>query len=165
VGALPHSMGILERERTSTEVVMYALYLYFLGLSFRATARAIEPFAARSYVAVWYWVQKFSPEQFYQCRRVSAYLIDETQIQIGNSEAWLWVAVEPVHRAVLGVYISRHRNILVAESNHLSGRLSSCMVDIQYTQMVIHGIQKHVINWAWNIGCTHRMRRALLKER
>ena len=80
-------MGILERERTSTEVVMYALYLYFLGLSFRGTARAIEPFAARSYVAVWYWVQKFNPEQFYQCRRVSAYLIDETQIQIGNSEA------------------------------------------------------------------------------
>ena len=38
-------MAIVERERTSTEIVMYALYLYFLGLSF--TSRALEPFAER----------------------------------------------------------------------------------------------------------------------
>lgn len=107
---------LLERERTSTWTVMYALYLYFLGLSFRSTARAIEPFAERSHVAIWYWVQKFGSIQIYRRRRVSAYLIDETQVQIGHDEAWVWVAIEPVHRTVLGVYVSRHRNILVAES-------------------------------------------------
>jgi putative transposase len=37
-------MIIVERERTSTEVIMYALYLYFLGLSFRNTSKAIQPF-------------------------------------------------------------------------------------------------------------------------
>jgi hypothetical protein len=37
-------MSIFERERTSTEVVMYALYLYILGLSFRNTSKAIQPF-------------------------------------------------------------------------------------------------------------------------
>jgi hypothetical protein len=37
-------------------------------------------------------------------------------IQIGNSDAWFWVATEPIHRQILGVYISRHRNMLVAES-------------------------------------------------
>jgi transposase-like protein len=37
-------------------------------------------------------------------------------IQVGSDEAWLWIAVEPIHRQILGVYISRHRNILVAES-------------------------------------------------
>jgi transposase-like protein len=37
-------------------------------------------------------------------------------IQIEDTKAWLWiVAVEPVHKVVLGVYISRHRNILVIE--------------------------------------------------
>ena len=36
-------------------------------------------------------------------------------IQIGNTKSWLWVAVEPVHRVFLGVYISRHRNMLVTE--------------------------------------------------
>jgi putative transposase len=39
-------------------------------------------------------------------------------IQIGNNNnAWLrWIAIEPIHSLVLGVYLSRHRNILVAES-------------------------------------------------
>ncbi len=33
-----------------------------------------------------------------------------------QEHGYLWVAVvEPVHRVVLGVYISRHRNILVTE--------------------------------------------------
>ena len=35
------------------EVVMYALYLYFLGLSFQKTSKAIEPFEDRSYIAAW----------------------------------------------------------------------------------------------------------------
>jgi hypothetical protein len=37
-------MSIFERERTCAEVIMYALYLYFLGLSFRGTSKAIQPF-------------------------------------------------------------------------------------------------------------------------
>ena len=32
---LSYSMIVLQRERTSAEVILYALYLYFLGLSFR----------------------------------------------------------------------------------------------------------------------------------
>jgi transposase-like protein len=45
------------------------------------------------------------------------FLIDDTMVQIGPDQAWLWVAVEPIHRQILGVYISRHRNnMIVAES-------------------------------------------------
>jgi putative transposase len=97
---------------------MYALYLYFLGLSFRSTAKALDPFVEnRSHVAVWNWVQLFHPNKFYLKRtRVTAFIIDETMLQIGSEYAWLWVAIEPVHKQVLGVYISRHRNMLVAES-------------------------------------------------
>ena len=29
---------------------------------------------------------------------------------------WLWVAIVPIHNRILGVSISRHRNMLVAES-------------------------------------------------
>ncbi len=47
---------------------------------------------------------------------MAAFLIDETMVQIGPDQAWLWVAVEPIHRQILGVYISRHRNMIVAES-------------------------------------------------
>jgi putative transposase len=112
-------MIIVERERTSTEIIMYALYLYFLGLSFRNTSKAIQPFEVkgRSHVAIWKWVQRFNPKRLYSCKRVSAFLIDETMIHIGSDdEAWLWIAVEPIHRQILGVYISRHRNMIVAEA-------------------------------------------------
>jgi putative transposase len=48
---------------------------------------------------------------------VSAFLIDKTMVQIGSAdEAWLWIAIEPIHKQILGVYISRHRNMIVAES-------------------------------------------------
>ena len=70
----------------------------------------------RSHVAIWKWVQRFNPERLYHRKRVSAFLIDETMLQIGTEEAWLWVAVEPIHKQILGVYISRHRNMIVAES-------------------------------------------------
>jgi putative transposase len=109
-------MAIVERERTSAEIVMYAMYLYFLGLSFKNTSRTLEPFLERSHVAVWQWVQRFDPKQVYPCKRIAAFLIDETQLQIVSSEAWLWAAIEPIHTVVLGVYISRHRNMLVVEA-------------------------------------------------
>ena len=73
-------------------------YICIFWVSFRNVSRAIEPFLQRSHVAVWEWVQKFNPKQIYPCKRVSAFLIDETMIQIGDTKAWLWVAVEPVHR-------------------------------------------------------------------
>ena len=75
-------MRIIERERTSAEVILYALYLYHLGLSFRNTSRALQPFTERSHVAVWEWVQRFDPKQVYPCKRIAAFLIDETQLYV-----------------------------------------------------------------------------------
>jgi putative transposase len=34
---------------------------------------------------------------------------------MGSKKAWLWVAVEPIHKQILGVYVSRHRNMIIAE--------------------------------------------------
>jgi hypothetical protein len=53
-------MSIFERERTCAEVIRYALYLYFPGLRFRGTSKAIQPFGEegrRSHVAIWKWVE------------------------------------------------------------------------------------------------------------
>lgn len=47
--------------------------------------------------------------------RVTAFLMDEAYVRVGRAEAWIWVAIDPIHRFILGVYISRHRNMLVAE--------------------------------------------------
>ena len=69
----------------------------------------------RSYVSVWNWIQRFGSCQIYKRKRVTAFIIDETVIQIGNQHFWLWLCIEPVHRSVLGIYISEERNMLVAE--------------------------------------------------
>jgi putative transposase len=105
------------RNRTSTIIVMYSLYLYFLGLSLRNTSKALVIFKdkKRSYVSVWNWIQRFGSSQIYKRKRVSAFIIDETIIQIGNQHFWLWIATEPIHRSVLGIYISEERNMLIAE--------------------------------------------------
>ena len=106
-----------ERNRTSTIVIMYSLYLYFLGLSLRNTkALIIFRDEKRSYVSVWNWIQRFAEYPIYKRKRVSAFIIDETVIQIGNQHFWLWFCIEPIHRSVLGIYISEERNMLVAEN-------------------------------------------------
>jgi putative transposase len=78
---------------------MYAPHLYFLGLSFRSTVKALDPFLEkRSLVAVWNWVQLINPNKFYLKRsRVTAFTIDETMLQIRPDYAWLWIAIESVH--------------------------------------------------------------------
>ena len=105
------------RNRTSTIIIMYSLYLYFLGLSLRNTSKALVIFKdkKRSHVSVWNWIQRFAEYPIYKRKRVSAFIIDETVIQIGNKHFWLWICIEPVHSSVLGIYISEERNMLVAE--------------------------------------------------
>jgi putative transposase len=70
----------------------------------------------RSYVAVWKWIQRFGSLQIYKRKRVSAFIIDETIIQIGNQHFWLWICIEPIDKSVLGIYISEERNMFVAEN-------------------------------------------------
>src|SRR5688572_2486740 len=48
-------------------------------------------------------------------KKVLAFIIDETVIQVGSQHFWLWICIEPVHSSVLGIYISEERNMLVAE--------------------------------------------------
>ena len=105
------------RNRTPTFVIMYSLYLYFLGLSLRNTSRALVIFRdeKRSYVSVWNWIQRFAEYPIYKRKRVSAFIIDETIIQVGSQHFWLWFCIEPIDKSVLGNYISEERNMLVAE--------------------------------------------------
>ena len=83
---------------------MYSLYLYFLGLSLRNTSKALIIFKdkKRSHVSVlWNWIQRFAEYPVYKRKRVSAFIIDETVMQIGNQHFWLWIAIEPIHSSVL----------------------------------------------------------------
>ena len=108
-----------ERNRTSTIVIMYSLYLYFLDLSLRSISKALLIFRdkKRSYVSIWKWIQRFSSSQIYKRQRISAFIIDETVIQIGWKHYYLWIAMKPVHKTLLGIHISESRNMLVAEKS------------------------------------------------
>ena len=52
--------------QNSTGLIIYGLYLYFLGLGFSSTTKALFPFIEkRSHVAVWNWLQLFRPRKYY----------------------------------------------------------------------------------------------------
>jgi len=57
-------------------------------------------------------------------KRISAFIVDETVIQIRNLNDWLWIAIEPIHKSVLGIHISEERNMFVVE-NFLNSQLTN----------------------------------------
>jgi putative transposase len=135
-----------ERDKTFTVIVMYSLYLYFLGLSLHNTSKALVIFKEekRSYVSVCNWVQRFGSSQIYKHKRVFAFIIDESFIQIVNHHYWLWFCIEPVHSSILGIYISEERNMLVAEK-FISSLVEKYGRHTEFTQMVVHGMMKYAI--------------------
>jgi len=46
---------------------------------------------------------------------ISEFIIDETLIKVGSDYVWLWVAIEPRYKTILGIRISIERSMLVAE--------------------------------------------------
>ena len=142
------TVRLFERNRTLTFIVMYSLYLYFLGLSLRNTSNALEPFKdqKRSHVAVWDWIQRFGSSQIYKRKRVSAFIIDETIIQIGNQHFWLWIAIEPVNRTILGIYISEERNMFVTEK-FIRSLIEKYGRHTEFTLMVVLGIHSKPVTF------------------
>src|SRR5215218_4778168 len=128
------------RNRTSTIVVMYSLYLYFLGLSLRNTSKALDIFdyEKRSHIAVWNWIQRFGSLPIYKRKRVTAFIIDETIIQIGNQHFWLWICIEPIHRSVLGIYISEERDMFVAKNFVGSLHLQISLTGLSYVYRFVN---------------------------
>ena len=57
-------------------------------------------------------------------------------IQIGNRNCWLWICIEPVNKSVLGIHISKDRNMFVAEN---------------FIRSLVEKYGKHVV---YTDGCT-----------
>ncbi len=106
----------IKRNRTPSKYIGYGLYLYFLGLSYRNTSKALAQFVKRSHVAVWKWIQRYQPKKIARKRkRISGFIIDETLVKIGSAHMWIWVAIELKSREILALNISKERNMLIAE--------------------------------------------------
>jgi transposase-like protein len=73
----------MKRNRTHPAIISYGLYLYFSSRSFRLAARCLSTAAiARTHVAIWKWVQKYSSledrfriDKHYSVKRI---FVDET---------------------------------------------------------------------------------------
>jgi putative transposase len=110
-------MARFKRSRTSSKYIYYALQLYFSGLSLRKTSERLSTtFIRRNHVSIWNWIQRYKPKRIFQKKsKVSEFIIDETLIKAGNEYVWLWIAVEPTDKIILGIRISIERTMLVAE--------------------------------------------------
>ena len=42
------------------------------------------------------------------------FIIDETMIKIDSTYMWIWVAIEPESKEILGISVSKERNMLIA---------------------------------------------------
>ena len=107
------------RERTPIEIVFYAIYLYLLGLSLRRTSRALEALGfARSHEAVRQWVHRLAgrAEELILDEKADTAIVDETAVNVAGRQIWLWIAIEPEHRAVLALVLIEARNIFAAYS-------------------------------------------------
>jgi putative transposase len=91
---------------------------HFLGLSFRSTAKALDPSICGKEKSCFRMemgtVIILHPLILLEKNQSCCLIIDKTMLQIGSDYTWLWVDIEPVPKQVLGVHVSRHRNMLVA---------------------------------------------------
>ena len=107
-----------QRNRTKPKDIAYGLYLYFLGLSYRNAAKALNRFVERSHVSIWKWVQHYKPQ------RVS-YIIEANFLTLSLMKRKLKLAIttfgfglqsnQSDGKTILGNYISSERNMLIAE--------------------------------------------------
>ena len=43
-------------------------------------------------------------------------IIDETMVKTSCKHVWISIVIEPIHKSVLGIHISKERNMFVAEN-------------------------------------------------
>jgi putative transposase len=77
---------VINRNRTPSVYIGYAMYFYFSGLSLRKSAdRLSSCFIKRNHVSIWNWIQRYNPKKISSKKsKVLEYVIDETVIKIGS---------------------------------------------------------------------------------
>ncbi len=96
--------------------------MYFLGLSYRNTAKALSflHLIKISHVSIWNWIQKYKPQKLKKKKNIDEYIIDETIVKTDSELIWLQVVIEPKDREILSFHKSKERNMFVASERFLS---------------------------------------------
>jgi putative transposase len=108
---------VLIRNKTPPEYIYHGLYFYFCGLSLRKASRILSLyFIKRNHVSIWNWIQKYKPQKISSIKKkIKEFIIDETLIKVGSELVWLWVVIELESKRIVGITISKERNMFVAE--------------------------------------------------
>jgi len=103
------------RNRTPSQIISYGLYLYFLGFSFRSTAKALSfsPIIKISHISIWKWLQKYRSKKYFKKRKIKEYVIDETVIKAGSELVWIWVVIEPTKKKKFFHFIYQKSEICI----------------------------------------------------
>lgn len=113
---------------------------------YRKAAKALSRFVVRSHVYLWKWIQKYWPERIYLKKRGGFWIYNwwNTQIKVGQDFFWIWIAIEPDSKIILGLHISFQRNMFVAEQ-FLSATFRKEVWKISKYQLIpVLGILMHV---------------------
>jgi len=131
-------LGLVKKERTPVELILYGIYCYILGLSLRKTAIILQPLEAIvSHVAVWKWNhkigRKLKSSLFRKQKLPEIIIVDETEIKIGNRCGYLCVAINPYDMSILYMKLPFSRSSLVVlfffrEMRKIYGRIPSVVI-------------------------------------
>jgi putative transposase len=112
---------LTKRSRTPSKYIIYALQLYFSGLSLRRTSQQLSCFIKRNHISIWKWIQHYKPMKILQRKRkkVQEFIVDETLLKVGSQYVWVWVAIEPLAKVILGIRISFERTMLLVAKDFL----------------------------------------------
>src|SRR5688572_28297349 len=111
-----------KRTRTPSKYIYHALYLYFSGLSLRKTSEHLLPFVKRNHVQYGNGFNiHYRPKKILQRKRkkVQEFIVDETLLKVGSQYVWVWVAIEPLAKVILGIRISFERTMLLVAERFL----------------------------------------------
>jgi len=119
--------GIVIRERTPIEIMLYSIFLYLCKFSLRDVIMAIRIFVKRSRTAVWKWLHKFGRilKECIADEMPDVVVIDETMLKIGDMKFWFWFVLDPENRKIVLFMISRSRTDLVCKK--LVNKMRDCM--------------------------------------
>jgi putative transposase len=68
-------------------------YLYFLGLSFRNSAKVLSFLLSVKSCFNLEQIQKYKPQELKKKKKIDEYIIDETIVKAGSKLIWLWIAI------------------------------------------------------------------------
>ena len=57
----------------------------------------------QAYHTVFFHIKAKSKKIIQIKRKVSEFIIDETLLKVGENYVWLWIAIEPIDKIVLGI--------------------------------------------------------------